>query len=167
METTGSWILMSQPSPLPRRHSWENHFSLLNYFDAFSMFYLINHRKCGAICAIPLDYYYKAPQHRGYYYLMCLKRHFWSMRSYLCAILKLELIKTDESELKFQQKGFELRDIWKAPVTLVFLAAQVWTGADLNGGQKLLTARQMSSQSSLILKSCTGNREFAPPIIRP
>ena len=34
-------------------------------------FYLIDHRECGAICAVPLDDNNETPQHGGYY-LMCL-----------------------------------------------------------------------------------------------
>ena len=32
-----------------------------------SLVYLINHWKCGSICAVSLDYDDKTPQHGGYY----------------------------------------------------------------------------------------------------
>ena len=57
--------------PSPKEALLSNSLFTLNYFGHHLLFYLINHGKCGAICAVPLNYYNETPQHGGYY-LMCL-----------------------------------------------------------------------------------------------
>ena len=57
--------------PSPKEALLSNSLFTLNFFGHHLLFYLINHGKCGAICAVPLNYYNETPQHGGYY-LMCL-----------------------------------------------------------------------------------------------
>ena len=52
--------------------------------------------------------------------------------------------------IKTAMARFSVTKYLKAQTTLVFLAGQVWTGADLNGPQLHQPARQMSPQSSLV-----------------
>ena len=102
LETTGSWILISQPSPRPKRHSCKTILSSpqsqINSISKYS-FHLIDHRKCGPIGAVPFDHYNETPQHGGSY-LMCLCKHIllsryekfrWSQSKFTCSNLNFTI----------------------------------------------------------------------------
>ena len=57
--------------PSPKEALLSKSLFTLNDFGNYFLFYLINHWKGGAICAVPLDNNNETPQHGGYY-LLCL-----------------------------------------------------------------------------------------------
>ena len=107
LDTTGNWILMSQPL-LSQEGTPEKSLFTQNFFSTFS-FYLIVHRKYGAICDIPLNYKNKAPQH-GEYFTSCVWKDTFDQSDLINPLLE-------------DQRTLDLFKRSEQPVSILFLTS--------------------------------------------